>query len=58
MKELRFLKALAIYLSERKEQLYKLNYLTGATRKDGWIDIDGGIGTLMVYSSKGRKENA
>jgi oxepin-CoA hydrolase/3-oxo-5,6-dehydrosuberyl-CoA semialdehyde dehydrogenase len=52
----KILKALAIYLSERKEQLYKLNYLTGATRKDGWIDIDGGIGTLMVYSSKGRKE--
>ena len=52
----KILKALAIYLSERKEQLYQLNHLTGATRKDGWIDIDGGIGTLMVYASKGRKE--
>ena len=25
-------------------------------RKDSWIDIDGGIGTLFVISSKGRRE--
>ena len=52
----KILKALANYLSDRKEELYELNPLTGATRKDGWIDIDGGIGTLRVYASKGRKE--
>ena len=52
----KILKALANYLSDRKEELYELNPLTGATRKDGWIDIDGGIGTVRVYASKGRKE--
>src|SRR4029078_350578 len=40
----------------RKEKLYELNYLTGATRKDGWIDIEGGAGTLFSFSSKGRRE--
>jgi oxepin-CoA hydrolase / 3-oxo-5,6-dehydrosuberyl-CoA semialdehyde dehydrogenase len=50
------LKALALYLNEHKEALYELNYDTGATRKDGWIDIEGGIGTLFAYASKGRRE--
>ncbi|GAB4525480.1 MAG: phenylacetic acid degradation bifunctional protein PaaZ [Parvularculaceae bacterium] len=50
------LKALAVYLNSRKEELYALNPHTGATRKDGWIDIDGGIGTLFVFSSKARRE--
>ena len=50
------LKALAKYLTERKEALYDLSYATGATRADAWIDIDGGIGTLFVYASKGMKE--
>jgi len=49
----RMLKALATYLDGRKEELYALNPLTGATRKDGWIDIDGGIGTMFVFASKG-----
>ncbi len=52
----KMLKALAQYLDARKEELYALNPLTGATRKDGWIDIDGGIGTLFVFASKGRRE--
>lgn len=50
------LKSLAQYLTERKDQLYKLSYQTGATRTDNLIDVDGGIGTLFVYSSKGRRE--
>jgi oxepin-CoA hydrolase / 3-oxo-5,6-dehydrosuberyl-CoA semialdehyde dehydrogenase len=50
------LKKLALYLNERKDALYELNYDTGATRKDGWIDIEGGIGTLFAYASKGRRE--
>ena len=29
---------------------------TGATKTDSWIDIDGGIGNLFVYASKGRRE--
>ena len=50
------LKALAQYLNERREALYSLSHETGATRSDSMIDIDGGISTLFVYSSKGRRE--
>jgi oxepin-CoA hydrolase/3-oxo-5,6-dehydrosuberyl-CoA semialdehyde dehydrogenase len=50
------LKELAKYLTERKELFYKLSYDTGATKTDAWFDIDGGIGTLFTFASKGRKE--
>ena len=50
------LKALAQYLNERRDPLYELSYETGATKPDSMIDIDGGIGTLFVYASKGRRE--
>jgi oxepin-CoA hydrolase/3-oxo-5,6-dehydrosuberyl-CoA semialdehyde dehydrogenase len=50
------LKALANAIMARKEELYELNYSTGATRTDGWIDIEGGAGTLFSFSSKGRRE--
>ena len=36
------LKNLGLAIMERKEELYALNPHTGATRKDGWIDIEGG----------------
>jgi len=36
------LKKLAQYLTERKDQLYKLSFQTGATRTDNLIDVDGG----------------
>ena len=52
----KMLKALALYIQERKEELYAINPLTGATRRDGAIDIDGGIGTMLVIASKGRRE--
>ena len=52
----RMLKALALHLMERKEAYYALNTLTGATRRDGWVDIEGGIGTLFSYASMGRRE--
>jgi oxepin-CoA hydrolase/3-oxo-5,6-dehydrosuberyl-CoA semialdehyde dehydrogenase len=52
----RMLKALGQAIMARKEELYALNSLTGATRKDGWIDIEGGAGTLFSFSSKGRRE--
>jgi len=52
----RMLKALAQYLTARKDELYELSYLTGATKSDSWIDIDGGIGTMFVFASKGRRE--
>jgi oxepin-CoA hydrolase / 3-oxo-5,6-dehydrosuberyl-CoA semialdehyde dehydrogenase len=50
------LKALAAAVMTRKEELYELSYETGATRTDGWIDIEGGAGTLFSFSSKGRRE--
>src|SRR6185437_14216985 len=52
----KMLKALAEAIMARKEELYELSYETGATRADGWIDIEGGAGTLFAYSSKGRRE--
>src|SRR3954465_2037875 len=48
------LKDLANAIMARKEELYELSYDTGATRTDGWIDIEGGAGTLFSFSSKGR----
>jgi oxepin-CoA hydrolase/3-oxo-5,6-dehydrosuberyl-CoA semialdehyde dehydrogenase len=52
----RMIKGLGLAILARKEDLYELNYQTGATRKDGWIDIEGGAGTLLSFSSKGRRE--
>jgi oxepin-CoA hydrolase/3-oxo-5,6-dehydrosuberyl-CoA semialdehyde dehydrogenase len=50
------LKALGQRLMELKEEFYAESLATGATRADGWIDIEGGIGTLLSYSSKARRE--
>ncbi len=52
----RMLKALALYLQEHKQVLYDLSFSTGATQKDHLIDVDGGIGTMLVIASKGRRE--
>ena len=52
----RMIKDLAIELNCKKDRLYLLNHLTGATRKDGWYDIDGGIGTVFSFASKGVRE--
>jgi oxepin-CoA hydrolase/3-oxo-5,6-dehydrosuberyl-CoA semialdehyde dehydrogenase len=52
----RMLKALALYLNGHRNALYELSYMTGATLADSKVDIDGGIGTMLVYASKGRRE--
>jgi oxepin-CoA hydrolase/3-oxo-5,6-dehydrosuberyl-CoA semialdehyde dehydrogenase len=52
----KMLKAVALYLMERKQTLYDLSYDTGATLSDHKIDVDGGIGTMMVFAAKGRRE--
>jgi oxepin-CoA hydrolase/3-oxo-5,6-dehydrosuberyl-CoA semialdehyde dehydrogenase len=49
------LRALALYLTERKEKYYGVSALTGATRADSWIDIEGGFGNLFAYASLRRK---
>ncbi len=50
------LKKLALHLTAKKDMFYKLSYATGATKVDSWVDIEGGIGNLFVYASKGRRE--
>ena len=50
------LKALAMYLMERKEELYAVSHHTGATRPDSWVDIEGGIGTLFAFASMASRE--
>jgi oxepin-CoA hydrolase/3-oxo-5,6-dehydrosuberyl-CoA semialdehyde dehydrogenase len=49
------IKFLAKYLLERKEKYYELSTHTGATRRDSWIDIDGGIITAFGISSQSRR---
>ncbi|WP_408899698.1 phenylacetic acid degradation bifunctional protein PaaZ (plasmid) [Nocardioides sp. R1-1] len=48
-------KSMALALSDRKEELYELSARAGATRSDAKVDVDGGFGTALVYSSIGRK---
>ncbi len=51
----RILRALAGYLLERKDELYRLSSTTGATPKDAWYDVDGGIGVLFSYAKLARR---
>ena len=50
------LKALTKFLNQHKEKLYAVSAHTGATRADGWVDIEGGTGTLFAYASMGSNE--
>jgi oxepin-CoA hydrolase/3-oxo-5,6-dehydrosuberyl-CoA semialdehyde dehydrogenase len=50
------LKAMAQYLMSRKDEFYLVSAVTGATKQDSWVDIEGGIGTLFAYASRGRRE--
>jgi oxepin-CoA hydrolase/3-oxo-5,6-dehydrosuberyl-CoA semialdehyde dehydrogenase len=50
------LKALAKHLLDKKEAFYAISAKTGATRADGWVDIEGGIGTVFAYSGIARRE--
>ncbi len=50
------LKALGQKLMEMKDEFHALSLATGATPKDGWVDIEGGIGTMLTYASKARRE--
>ncbi|HVD88213.1 MAG TPA: phenylacetic acid degradation bifunctional protein PaaZ [Jatrophihabitantaceae bacterium] len=50
------LKSLAGALRGHRDELYQLSVHTGATRRDGVFDVDGGLGVLFSYSSKGRRE--
>ncbi|BDS09737.1 phenylacetic acid degradation bifunctional protein PaaZ [Aureispira anguillae] len=49
------LKKLALFLHKNRKKYYPISYLSGATKTDSWIDIDGGIGTLFAYASLRKK---
>ena len=51
----RMLKALALFLMERKDRYYEVSSWTGATKVDSWIDIEGGIGNLFANASLRRQ---
>jgi oxepin-CoA hydrolase/3-oxo-5,6-dehydrosuberyl-CoA semialdehyde dehydrogenase len=51
----RMLKALALFLMERKAKYYEISAWTGATKVDSWIDIEGGIGNLFANASLRRQ---
>ncbi|MBL0887926.1 phenylacetic acid degradation bifunctional protein PaaZ [Myceligenerans indicum] len=50
------LKQMALELTAHKDELYEVSARTGATARDSAFDVDGGIGVLFTYSSKGRRE--
>jgi oxepin-CoA hydrolase / 3-oxo-5,6-dehydrosuberyl-CoA semialdehyde dehydrogenase len=50
------LKDLATYLDGNKATYHELSLATGATRRDGAGDIEGGIGTSFVFSSRARRD--
>lgn len=49
------LKELALFLMKNKKKYYEVSALTGATRLDSWIDIEGGIGNLFANASLRRQ---
>lgn len=50
------LKALGGHLREHREELYAVSAQTGATLGDSRFDVDGGIGVLLAYASKAKRE--
>jgi oxepin-CoA hydrolase / 3-oxo-5,6-dehydrosuberyl-CoA semialdehyde dehydrogenase len=50
------LKSLGLLLREHRPELYDLSARTGATLGDARFDVDGGIGVLLSYASKAKRE--
>src|SRR6266581_311241 len=50
------LKSLGLMLREHRPELYALSARAGATLGDAKFDVDGGIGVLLSYASKARRE--
>ncbi len=50
------LKEVATHLTGLKDEMYALSTRTGATRRDSLVDVDGGIGTMFSFASKGKRE--
>src|SRR6266487_2321817 len=49
------LRALALHLRNHLDKFYRVSYMTGATKADSWVDIEGGIGNLFANASLRRK---
>src|SRR5271155_4498177 len=49
-------KSVGLMLREQRQELYALSARTGATLGDSKFDIDGGIGVLLSYASKAKRE--
>ncbi len=49
-------KGIGQLLREHRDDLYELSYRTGATLFDSKFDIDGGIGVLLSYASRAKRE--
>ena len=50
------LKSLGSALREHRDELYALSARAGSTLYDAKFDVDGGIGVLLSYASKARRE--
>ncbi len=50
------LKTIGGVLREHREELYEISARTGATLFDSRFDIDGGIGVVLSYASKAKRE--
>jgi oxepin-CoA hydrolase/3-oxo-5,6-dehydrosuberyl-CoA semialdehyde dehydrogenase len=50
------LKAVGLMLRDHRDELYALSARTGATLGDSKFDVDGGIGVLLSYASKTKRE--
>ena len=50
------LKSLGLFLREHRAELSSLSARTGATLLDSKFDVDGGIGVLLSYASRGQRD--
>src|SRR5262252_366577 len=50
------LKSLGAVLREHRDELYALSARAGSTLYDARFDVDGGIGVMLSYASKARRE--
>lgn len=50
------LKKLGAHLMERAKDYHEISFSTGTTKRDGFVDIEGGIGTLFTYSGVARRQ--
>jgi oxepin-CoA hydrolase / 3-oxo-5,6-dehydrosuberyl-CoA semialdehyde dehydrogenase len=50
------LKSLGLLLREHRQELYAWSARTGATLGDSKFDVDGGIGVLLSYASRAKRE--